>query len=200
MRGGVLRTTGTDVALTLASAVAPADAVTLGYGGIRLRDTEGRAVAAFTGLRVSNPPRLTEAAVDGAARTLTFDMELDPGAAPAASAFAGAGEHERGESCRDRAGGALGRRGHADPGGGGGDGRGGDGELRAAGRRRRGPSARRVGNEVAGFSEEAVKNETPVRVRAVEVGPDAGPNGASIEGETVTETVTFTSAVRVELE
>ena len=51
--GGVIRGKRTDVALTLASAVAHGDAVTLGYNGTRLRDVEGRAVAPFS-LTVTN--------------------------------------------------------------------------------------------------------------------------------------------------
>ncbi|MXW85380.1 MAG: hypothetical protein F4Z55_05470, partial [Boseongicola sp. SB0667_bin_21] len=86
--GRVLRGNRTDVALTLASAVAPGDAVTLGYGGTRLRDVEGRAVAAFSGLRVNNAPDLVGATFDGAALTLTFDTALDAGSTPATGAFA----------------------------------------------------------------------------------------------------------------
>ena len=83
----VLRTR-TDVVLTLASAVAPGDAVTLGYDGTELRDIQGRVVAAFSGLGVNNPPGLVAAAVEGAALVLTFDVELDTGSVPPAGAFA----------------------------------------------------------------------------------------------------------------
>ena len=75
--GGVIRGKRTDVALTLASAVAHGDAVTLGYNGTRLRDVEGRPVAPFS-LTVTNetPAAPSVAAVAVTSRPASGDTYL----------------------------------------------------------------------------------------------------------------------------
>ena len=195
----VLRTR-TDVVLTLASAVAPGDAVTLGYDGTELRDIQGRAVAAFSGLGVNNPPSLVAAAVEGAALVLTFDVELDTGSVPAADAFtvkvdgteaalAGTGavalsgaEVTLALAAAPAADAAV-TVGYAPPGAG-------AVRLRDA-----------AGNAVEEFVDEAAANETaPPAVTGVEVTSDPGPDGVYAEGETIEATVRFSAAVRVPLD
>ena len=87
---------GSAVTLTLSSAVAGGETVTVSYTAPAtnpLRDAAGNAVAALTGQTVANitgdmtAPALSTASVTGAALTLTYGEALDATSVPAADAF-----------------------------------------------------------------------------------------------------------------
>ena len=87
---------GSAVTLTLASAVAARQTVTVSYtpGTSPIQDEAGNDAAALTGQAVVNntadtiAPVLSTATVDGATLVLTYDEALDEGSEPAAGAFA----------------------------------------------------------------------------------------------------------------
>ena len=198
---GVLRGNRSDVALTLASAVVPGDAVTVGYGGTRLRDIEGRAVAPFSGARVNNPPKLAGSAVVGAALTLTFDVALDSGSVPEAGAFAvtadGAAAELAGSEAVALSGAAvtLALAEAVAP----------DAAVTVSYVLPAAEGAARLrdaaGNEAEAFSGEAVANGTaPPAVVSAGVVSDPGADGAYTKGETVEAAVTFDRAVAVDTE
>ena len=87
---------GETVALTLASAVAAAEAVRVRYtrpSSKPLADGAGNAVASFANHRVANhtvdatAPGFERASVNGAVLTVVFDEALDPGSVPVPGAF-----------------------------------------------------------------------------------------------------------------
>ena len=87
---------GATVTLTLASAVAFGETVTLAYtkpAANPLQDAAGNAVDTFTGQPVENnepdttAPTVSSAEVNGTTLTITFNENLDTGSAPAGSAF-----------------------------------------------------------------------------------------------------------------
>ena len=87
---------GSTVTLTLATAVAHGQSVTVSYtvpASDPVQDDEENAVAALTDRAVTNntpdttAPALSSAAVNGASLVLTYDEALDTGSVPAASAY-----------------------------------------------------------------------------------------------------------------
>ncbi len=89
---GAVAISGSEVALTLASAATAAQAVSVSYtkpmtGG--LEDLSGLQTTSFGPLVAANvtPPALQSVVVDGDTMTLTFDEMLDTAAVPDASAF-----------------------------------------------------------------------------------------------------------------
>ena len=90
---GLVSVSGKTVTVTLASAVAAGETVTVGYTrpatGARLQDPSGNQVATFSGQAVTNnaPPAFSSATVNGTALTVTFDDTLATGSRPAGSAF-----------------------------------------------------------------------------------------------------------------
>ena len=92
-----VRVGGSSVTLTLASAVAANQTVTLDYtpGTNPIRDEAGNEAAALSGESVTNstagdtrPPRLTGATVNGATLVLAYDEALDGASRPATGDFA----------------------------------------------------------------------------------------------------------------
>ena len=83
----------TDVTVTLTSAVAAGETVTVSYtapGTRPLKDSAGNDVANFSNQAVTNntpPPDFSSASVNGRMLTVTFDRALDAGSAPSGSAF-----------------------------------------------------------------------------------------------------------------
>ena len=84
---------GTQVTLTLATAVAEGAAVSVEYtdtGSPRLQGANGTAVAAFTSSVTNNTdtaPAPSSTSVNGAALSITFDQSLDAASTPAAADF-----------------------------------------------------------------------------------------------------------------
>ena len=84
---------GTQVTLTLTTAVAEGDAVSVGYtatGMPKLQGANGTAVAAFTNSVTNNTdtaPAPSTASITGATLTITFDQALDTSSTPTASTF-----------------------------------------------------------------------------------------------------------------
>ena len=82
------------VTVTLASAVAGTETVSVGYtrpdSGSKLQDPNGNEVETFSGEAVTNdsgPPTFSSATVDGNRLTVTFDEDLEETSVPVASAF-----------------------------------------------------------------------------------------------------------------
>ena len=87
---------GKTVTLTLATAVAPGDTVTLNYTVLQtnpLQDLAGSDAGALSNLDVTNitddntPPTLDTASVNGSSLVLTYDENLDANSVPATSAY-----------------------------------------------------------------------------------------------------------------
>ena len=91
---GTASLSGMTATVTLASAVAHGETVTVSYAkpaSNPLQNTAGSDTANFSGQAVTNttppPPSFSNASVNGVTLTITFDRNLDTGSAPAGSAF-----------------------------------------------------------------------------------------------------------------
>lgn len=86
---------GTSVGLTLSAAVIDSDTVTISYAGSALRDASANQVAAFTNQAVTNntpvadvtAPAVSAAAISGAELVITFDEALNAGNVPGTGDF-----------------------------------------------------------------------------------------------------------------